>query len=209
MSSASSKTSFLSRVLGFFTFQKATIKEVTESSSASIQAFFLIILDILITVIFRTFAYSQNQDNSLLGLGALFLKTPTNSSDLSTLLNGFLSALLSTLLLTFFLAIIMAFAANNLGGKVSSMEGIRIIAFSTPILIIGSILIYLTALLNINGIGWLYFVFLIWYILIFFIAFKIGSDLSFVKTFLALLLSIILAIVILEVIFYVLVLFYP
>lgn len=98
----------------------------------------------------------------------------------------------------------MAFAARNLGGKVSSMEGIRIIAFSTPILIIGSLVIYLTALANINGIGWLYFLFLIWYVLIFFIAFKIGSELSLLKTFLALLLSIILTIVILEVLLYLL-----
>lgn len=184
------------------------IKEVTESSKATMQAIILILLDIIVTAIFRVIAYSQNQDQSLLGLGAFIFQTPSSSSDASTILNSLLSALLSTILLTLFLAIIMAFAANNLGGKVSSLEGIRVIAFSTPILIIGSLIIYLTALLNINGIGWLYFVFLLWYLLIFFIAFKIGSELSYVKTFLALLLTIILTIVILEVLFYVLTYFY-
>ena len=192
----------MTRITGFFTFQKSVIKDVTESST--VQALILILLDILVTVVFRVIAYSQNQDKSLLGLGAFVFQEPNSSNDISTLLNSLFSAFLSTVLLTFFLAVIMAFAANNLGGNVSSLEGIRVIAFSTPILIIGSIIIYVTSLLNVNGIGWLYFVFLLWYLLIFFIAFKIGSELSYVKTFLALLLTIILTIVILEVLFYVL-----
>ena len=198
MSTTTEKTGFLGIITGFFLFKGKVIKEVTESTGASVQAFILIFLNIILTTLLRTISYFQTQDESLLGLG-YFVLDINDVTDTNLIINGLISAFLSTVLFTLFIAIIMAFSANNLGGHSSMMEATRIIAFSTPILIIGSLITYLVALANITGIGWLYLLFLVWYLLIFFVAFKIGSDLSYVKTFLALILSSVLSVLVLEV----------
>ena len=120
MSTTTEKTSFLGKITGFFLFKGKAIKEVTESSGASFQAFILIFINIIMTMLLRTISYFQTQDESLLGFG-FFVLDVQDTTDATLILNGLISAFLSTILFTFFIALIMAFSAKNLGGNTSMM----------------------------------------------------------------------------------------
>ncbi len=183
------------RIMGAITFDKGILKEIAESDDATSQAWMLIFLSLIIGAVLT--AISAYLEPKAVPMFEMLVKSETTG--IAMLIAALIIYLVFYFIFIYIIAAVLAFVGRGFGGKLSTAECIRIIGFSSVLILIpGAILTFLGAVVlpdlasTFNLVG---SIFSLWGFVVFLYGYSLGAEISIIMAFIAVIIAAVLAVI--------------
>lgn len=191
--------SFVGRIIGTVTFNRKQVKNVAEKGDATAQAVLILLIGTIISAGIAYLTFQQTHNFNDLGSYA-FIYDLVFANQTPTAISVFIVAFLISLLPVLFIAFCLAFIGRVFGGKFSTMECFRILAFASVLTILSAIVVYFATTSNQPSLLYVDSIIAIWQFCVVIYAYSVGGDIGIIRSLIAYIVAFIFAFVLLVVI---------